>query len=143
MRSVVHEIVDDPTRFPGVVMAKLAGPANVGARSDSLVIYLTDQAAAQGVVRRLRSLQAASPAAFQRGAPAMTEQVLEGVSLGSEPLRAGGQSFGRVRSNAINAALRESVERGETREQFMERAFEALRQRGVSPEAPHLNLPQP
>jgi hypothetical protein len=143
MHSVVHEIVDDSVRFPGVVGAKLAGPAEVGLRSDSLVIYLSDQASAQGVLRQLRTYQAANPALFQRGAPAMTEQVLEGVSLGSQPLRAGGQSFGRVRSNAIYDALRESVSRGETREQFMERAFEALRQRGVNPDAPHLNLPPP
>ena len=73
----------------------------------------------------------------------MSQRVLGGVSVASVPVGAGGASFGDVRSKAIYEALGLSVALGETREQFIQRALEALWKRGVNPEAPHLNLPPP
>jgi hypothetical protein len=105
-------------------------------------VYVTDAAEARRVVDRLRTFQAANPSAFKSGTPYLSEKVLEGVSLGSEPLAArGGASFGQVRSQAIYDALRTTMGRGEGAERFAEAAAEQLRRMGVNPSAPHLNLP--
>jgi hypothetical protein len=142
MRAVVRDIVDRPTEFPGVGMAKLTGPAAVGRRADAIVIYAKDAAAAERVMGRIRGYHATNPQWFKAGTPRMTEQVLEGVSLGSEPLGSGGRiSFGQLRSEVIQRALARSVARGDTKEQFMQEVLEALRRAGVDPDRPHLNLP--
>lgn len=142
MRTVVRDIVDNPSQFPGVSMAKLAGPASVSGRAESIVIYTENAAAATRVVERMRTYQLANPSRFQRTTPFMTERVMEGISLGSEPIGSGGAvSFGVARSRAIIRAVETSVARGESQEQFMQRVLDALRAAGVNPNAPHLNLP--
>ena len=143
MRFVVNEIVDKAADFPGVFMSKLAGPGAVSGRAESIVIYMQDQAAAEKVLARIQSYQTQNPAQFMGSSPRMTEPVAPGVSVGSEPLGSrGAVSFGQVRSDAILEALDQSMDLRETREQFQNRVLEALRRRGVDPDAPHLNLPK-
>lgn len=142
MDDVVKDIIDNPSQYPGVGMAKLAGPGSVSGRAESIVIYAENAAAVERVMARIRSYHKASPDDFLTSTPPMTNRVLEGVSVGSEPLASGGAvSFGQVRSRAIYDALRQSVNRSETQEQFVERVLGALRKAGVDPDAPHLNLP--
>jgi hypothetical protein len=142
MRTVVRDIVDNPAGFPGVRMAKLTGPAEVSRRADAIVIYVTDAAEARKVVARLRTYQSANPRAFKASTPYGTEKVMEGVSLGSEPLAAmGGASFGQVRSQAIYDALQATVQRGGGPQEFARAVADRLRRSGVDPDAPHLNLP--
>ena len=72
----------------------------------------------------------------------MTERVLEGVSLGSEPLAsAGGVSFGQLRSRAVYEALESTMRRGGGPEEFARAVAERLRALHIDPQAPHLNLP--
>ena len=142
MRRVVRDIVDNPGEFPGTRMAKLAGPAEVSGRADSIVIYVTDTSEASRVVDRLRRIQSATPDMFRRTTPAMTERVLEGVSLGSEPLAsAGGVSFGQLRSRAVYEALESTMRSGGGPEEFARAVAERLRALHIDPQAPHLNLP--
>jgi hypothetical protein len=142
MKFVVRDIVDNPSQFPGVSMAKLAGPGSISGRAESIVIYAEDTAAVQRVLQRIRTYSAANPTNFRATTPYMTNRVMEGVSLGSEPLGAArGASFGQVRSRAIYDALRQSVRNNETQQQFVQRIMDAFRRSGVNPDAPHLNLP--
>lgn len=141
MRTIVRDIVDNPMEFPGTRMAKLAGPVEVPRRADSIVIYVTDASEATRVVDRLRRIQSAAPDMFRRTTPAMTERVIEGVSLGSEPLAAGGASFGQLRSRAVYEALESTMRRGGGPEEFARAVAERLRALHIDPLAPHLNLP--
>ncbi|HEX5535139.1 MAG TPA: DUF4157 domain-containing protein [Actinomycetales bacterium] len=142
MRRVVRDIVDNPREFPGTRMAKLTGPVDVPRRADAIVIYVTDASEASRVVDRLRRIQSATPDMFRHTTPAMTEQVLEGVSLGSEPLAAaGGISFGDLRSRAVYQALESTMRSGGGPEDFARAVAERLRALHVDPQAPHLNLP--
>jgi hypothetical protein len=84
MEKVVKNIIDDPS-IPGVVGAKLSGPAAVGARADSIVIYLESEEASRAVAARLKALTDANPEHFNPAAPAMTERLQKGVSAGMEP----------------------------------------------------------
>jgi hypothetical protein len=141
MRTVVRDIVDNPTQYPGIGMAKLTGPGAISGRADAIVIYANDAASVERAMVRIRAYHAANPRVFQETTPYITNRVLEGVSLGAEPVGAGGASFGQVRSRVIYDALRHSVEHGNNSEQFMREVFEGLRRAGVDPVAPHLNLP--
>jgi hypothetical protein len=142
MEFVVRDIVDNPGKFPGIGMAKLAGPRSVSRRAESIVIYAEDAAAVERVMQRIRAYHGSNPDNFRATTPFMTNRILEGVSVGAEPLGSGGAvSFGQVRARAIYSALRQSTRPGETQEQFLQRVLDALRRAGVNPDAPHLNLP--
>ena len=141
MQSVVRQVVDHPQNFPGVVAAKLTGPGGVAGRADAIVIYMQDQAASSRVLNWIREYQAANPGRFQAATPQMTEQVLTGVSVGAEPLGAGGASFGGLRSDLIARALTDAANRGLTREQFGALVDQLFRGARINPELPHTNLP--
>jgi hypothetical protein len=142
MQSLVRQVVDNPQRFPGVVAAKLTGPGSVAGRADAIVIYMGDQAASSRVLNWIREYQAANPGRFQAATPQMTEQVLEGVSVGAEPVGMGGTaSFGSLRSDLIARALNDAARQGLTREQFgalVDQLFSGAR---INPALPHTNLP--
>jgi hypothetical protein len=143
MEFIVRNIVDDPS-VPGVQMAKLSGPGAVTRRADAIVIYLDDPAAVEGVLARLRNYQHTSPNTMRPGGPPLTEEVMPGVSVASEPSPMhGGASFGEVRSSAVYRALADTVAAGGSREQFIGRVRDLLRASGVNPDMPHLNLPGP
>jgi hypothetical protein len=141
---VVREIIDRPNAFPGVEMAKVAGPAAAGGRSENIVIYTDGQQAAERVVATLRRYQQNNPAHFMRTTNMMTEQRLPGVSLGAEPApeHGGRFSFGSLRSAVIAEAFRDLRERqpGMSRADFVRQLDGLLRQVGVDPERPHRNL---
>ncbi len=142
MRTVVREIIDNPTQFPGVPLAKLRNPTKIGRRAEVMVIYATDAAAVERVMVRIRAYHAAKRWVFQETTPYMTNRVLKGVSLGAEPDASfGGGSFGGIRAFVIYDALRKSVENGYELEKFMSEVLEGLPLAGIDPEAPHLNLP--
>lgn len=143
MELVIRNIVDDPA-IPGVEMAKLSGPGAVSGRADAIVIYLRDADAVEKALARIRTFQGTNAQAFQAGGPALTEEVMPGVSVAEEPAPMhGGASFGQVRSQAVYKALEEAMAAGETREQFGLRVRSILQAAGVNPDAPHLNLPGP
>jgi hypothetical protein len=58
----------------------------------------------------------------------MTNQVLEGVSVGAEPLGSlGTVSFGSVRSKAVFEALQETLSKGGAREDFVKLVLQRFR----------------
>ena len=138
MEMVVKEIVDNP-KFPKATLAKVAGPKAVGVREDALVIYTEDTVTADMVIEHLRAYREAHPDFFEASSPPMTEQVLEGVSVGYEPL--GGGSFGRARSKAIVEALdlARMVKAG--RKVFGNMARMKLNAHQIDPVQPHRNKP--
>jgi hypothetical protein len=140
MRALVREVVDDAARFPGVLEAKLTGPASISGRADAVVIYLKDQAASQRVLQWVSTYRSTNPNAFMRTVPPMTEAVGRGVSTGAEPL-VGGASFGSVRADAITRALADTVRSGGDQAAFVRRALQLLEGAGVNPKIPAQNLP--
>lgn len=141
MGFVVREIVDNPGRFPGVVMAKITGPGGVVRRADAIVIYCETPGASQSVLQRITEYQRLNPTFFQHTVPPMTNQVAEGIGIASEPLGvAGAESFGGTRAGSIFEALQAVRARGGTQQEFMDEVFNVLRQHGFNPDAPHLNL---
>jgi hypothetical protein len=137
MHFVVRDIIDNPSEFPGIFMSKLTGPGGVARRADAIVIYAEDRAAVERVLQRTQGYHSKNPTHFQTSTPPMTNQVLDGVSLASEPLNSGGMvSFGQLRSEAISASVLTSG----TQEEFIEQTLRNLRAAGVNPNAPHLNL---
>ncbi len=142
MQAVVQQIVDNPQNFPGVAAAKLTGPGGVASRADAIVIYMDNEAASGRVLDWMRNYQSANPSFFQAATPHMTEGVLAGVSVGAEPVASGGEiSFGSLRSNLIQQAVKEAVRQGLTREQFAARVDELFRAAKINPDLPHANLP--
>lgn len=138
MEMVVKEIVDNP-KFPKATLAKVAGPKAVATREDALVIYTEDAVTADLVIEHLRAYREAHPDFFEATSPPMTDQVLEGVSVGYEPL--GGGSFGMARSKAIREALdlARMVKGG--RKVFGNLARMKLNAHQIDPVQPHRNKP--
>jgi tetratricopeptide (TPR) repeat protein len=141
MHFVVREIIENPNEFPKVPVAKIT-MHGIGERSEGIVIYTQDQASVDEVHQKIRQYQSENPTYFMTSTPPMTEPVLPGVSIGSQPIRSlhRNKSFGEVRSAAIEEALREAVRNNETQEQFKQRVLELFRQHGIDPDNPHLNL---
>ncbi len=138
MRYVVRNVVDNPNDFPGVGAAKLMGPAGAGQRADTIIIWAEDQAAADRVLAQLRSYHRANPSLFEETTPPMTNRVMEGISTAAQPTDMA-ESFGSLRSRIIYKALRSSMQKGETYDQFVQRVIDSLGEGGVNPNAPHLN----
>jgi hypothetical protein len=139
--ALVRQVVDHPQNFPGVVAAKMTGPAGVVRRADAIVVYMENQTASSRVLDWMREYQAANPRYFQAATPQMTEPVLTGVSVGAEPVAsAGGASFGGLRSDLIAQALTDATGRGLTREQFGALVDQLFRGARVNPDLPHTNL---
>jgi hypothetical protein len=138
MRFVVQQIVDNPAQFPGVEMAKLSGPTAVGSRSENIVIYTHGDDASRRVLSAIAQYKAQHPSHFMTGVPAFTACVSGGVAIGDEP-RAQGESFGSVRSTAIEHALHQA--QGLDRADFGRLVDQALLQRSVDPQHPHRNQP--
>jgi pSer/pThr/pTyr-binding forkhead associated (FHA) protein len=137
MHAFVHEVVDDPRRFPGIFEAKITGPHGAGRRSDNIVIYTDGEAANQHVISWLKKYQSKHDA-FMWSVPPMTEQVMEGVATGAEPLVAD-RSFGGLRSEAIYQALEESMLHGDDFAGFLNRALGLLPRYYVDSQTPHMN----
>ena len=70
MRALVREVVDDPARFPGVRLAKVAGPSVVSTRAEGIVVYTADDDASDRVVRWLGQYQVPHPTEFDTISPA-------------------------------------------------------------------------
>jgi len=136
MHAVVRHLVDDPTGYPGVRSAKIAGPEVIRRRADGIVIYTSDWDAADAVVRWLREYEQANPGTFEDGTPLMTLEVMTGVAIGWDPPK---YSFGRVRAEAVAAALAETLRDGGGWAEFRARARELLRAAGVDPDRPYAN----
>lgn len=144
MKRVVSEMVDNPKDFPGVVGAKVASSVRIAGRSDSIILYVENEAEVARALSRIREIQAASPKSFMTATPPMTSPVFRGVAVAEEPFQMGERmSFGQSRSDAIYQALRESVKNGENEEQFIQRVLDKMGTSGINPHAPHLNLPPP
>ena len=140
MQHIVAGVIDNPVGFPRIVAAKLTGPTGVQKRVDAIVIYGQDQAAMASVLDWVRNYQSSNPAAFGLATPPMTEQVLPGVGVGSEPLpRHGGESFGGLRTSLIENALRQTMASSGTQIEFERLVDEAFRSAGINAEQPHLN----
>lgn len=141
MSQIVENIVDQAERFPGVEMAKCAGPAASGNRSENIVIYTHGAEATKRVLAEIKRLQAKTPKSFMKTVPQMTRQVSDGVATGAEPAHLGGRaSFGSIRAEAISSALRTAEQNGLDREGFGKQVDLELQRRGVDPRQPHLNL---
>ncbi len=120
--------------------ARSSRSAAVSQRAESIIIYATDEAASGRVLDWLRAYRASNPDHFMRSAPPMTQQVLEGVSVGMEPA-VSGTSFGALRAKLITQALQETAG-SQDQAAFVHRVLELFRREGIDPGAPHLNLPR-
>jgi hypothetical protein len=141
MAFVVRQIVDDPTRFPGVEMAKLSGPGAVGDRSENIVLYTRDDDATRRVLDAVARYRATHADHFRTDTPAFTETIAPGVATGDEPAVGGGRlSFGSLRAQVIGAALQKSEQQGLDRAGFGRLVDEGLRAMQVDPARPHRNL---
>jgi hypothetical protein len=141
MGTVVRDIVDSESAFPGVLMAKLVPVRAAGQRSDAIVIYLKDVTATERVLAKIRGYHAARPELFMRSTPHMTERVVEGVSRAvNRP--GGGTSFGEQRAYAVLEALERTTQMPNRSFQDFENEVTAefVRMR-INPERPHLDLP--
>jgi pSer/pThr/pTyr-binding forkhead associated (FHA) protein len=141
MSAMVREVVDSPAEFPGVYAAKISSHRSVGNRPDNIVLYANDDAAAKKVIDWLAQYRERNPDAFMWSTPAMTEQVMEGVSRGAEP-QVRGESFGTVRAKTIYNALFGKNMEGASRADLLQAALERFAKFGIDPEAPHQNLPR-
>ncbi|MFD6391890.1 T3SS effector HopA1 family protein, partial [Nocardia sp. NPDC060259] len=134
MRNLVRDILLRPDDFPGVKTMKVTGPE--AQRSDAIVIYTRDLAAAQQVSSWLRDCRDRAGDVFLWDAPAMTNQVLEGVGLGEHQ---SGESFGDVRSVAIRRALDIVRANGGDFADFHAEVLRQLPSASVDPATPHRN----
>jgi hypothetical protein len=137
MRGIVDEIVDRPDQFPGVYAAKVGGPRRMS--TDSLVVYVSEISDAYRVVAWLRDYQTQHPDTFLWDVPAMTQQVMEGVGIGAEPLQER-SSFGGIRADAIFDALQSVRESGGDYADFRDAVLDRLSRYWVDPELPHQNV---
>ena len=141
MKFVVGQILDNPAKFPGVEMTKLSGPGAVGGRSENIVIYTHGDDASKRVLDAIAGYKAQHPTHFKSGVPAFTEQVAPGVATGDEPAVGNGNvSFGSLRANLIENALKKSEEQGLDRQGFGRLVGDWLQRSQVDPERPHKNL---
>lgn len=131
-----------------------SSPAEVEGRAEGLTIYSADEPGMQRVVEFLLRVQA-ERGPFVPAVPRMAEPVGHGVAIGDEPLdlpinrrpiSGGGyqtESFGKVRADAIAAALTRIVRMpAEERsfEHLLRLVEEELVKRGIDPLRPHRNL---
>jgi LysM repeat protein len=135
MKFVVQKLIDSGD-YPGIAMAKAAGPRAVGNRAENVVIYATNQDAKRAL-QEIAKQQAAHPEWFMNSTPQMTDQVLRGVALGEEPIGVGGQaSFGSLRSDIIADAANQATSSAD----FQRRVAQGFIKNHIDPNAPHLNL---
>ncbi|GAJ80027.1 hypothetical protein NBRGN_021_00180 [Nocardia brasiliensis NBRC 14402] len=133
---LVHEVLDNPARFPGVHEVKAFGPEEH--RVDGVVVYTFGTAATNRVIEWLREFQNANSHMFYWDAPVGTQQVLAGVGFGAEGRQ---HTFGDTRAIAIFTAL--DMHRRGTFDDFRNEVRNQFRDHGVDPDQPHLNLPEP
>jgi hypothetical protein len=139
MSHIVRNLVDNPGQFPGITMAKIAGPKALAGRADNIVIYTDGPEASARVIRVLKNIQELSPHWFQPEVPAMTLKHAAGIAQGAEPLVAG-SSFGAIRSAALERALEHTLKTGGHSYDYAVRALHELEKAGVDSDRPHLNL---
>uniref|UniRef100_UPI003FA39160 T3SS effector HopA1 family protein n=1 Tax=Nocardia violaceofusca TaxID=941182 RepID=UPI003FA39160 len=137
MRSLVHDVIDNPGNFPDVYAAKISGPGSH--RPDNIVIYVKDIDSANRVTDWLGGYSDKNPNAFMHLTPAMTHQVMDGVSIGAEPT-VEGHSFGTRRAEAIYDGLHETLENGGTFEDFARNVDVQLQSKGIWPDNPFRNV---
>ena len=132
---------------------KIAGPLNLGKRSDGILVYCPSDDSARGVVKMLEGAQKAW---FAPETPKLTSAVGPpgvGISIGAEPPQintgirgTAQQSFGSLRADLITGAVLEAEfsERLTTSpadfEIFCSRVELAFRGNGLDPNAPAYNL---
>lgn len=78
----IVELYGNSTKGKGLLCAKIAGPGIV--RDDTIVVYLTDDAAVKRVVATLETVPASQR---ERGVPAGTKEVSKGIGIADEPSR--------------------------------------------------------
>lgn len=132
---------------------KIAGPLNLGKRSDGILVYCPTDASARGVVKLL---EGASRAWFAPEVPRMTNAAGPpgvGISIGAEPPQVNTgirgtsqQSFGSLRAELITGALMEAefsdrlTSKPQDFDIFCSRVELAFRGNGLDPNAPAYNL---
>ncbi|WP_327146868.1 FHA domain-containing protein [Nocardia sp. NBC_01327] len=134
MKGIVHQIVQDSDRFPGVSLAKISGPTSM--RADGVVIYVSDIESAGRVVDWLKDYQQRNPDSFEWPVPAMTNQAAPGISVGAEPEESMGRvSFGSVRSGIISEQLHSAQSFAE----FQDAVLRGFDRNGIDSLRPHRN----
>ncbi|MBO0880249.1 MAG: hypothetical protein J2P17_07815, partial [Mycobacterium sp.] len=130
---IVHEVIDNPARFPGIKTVKTSGPLEV--RVDGIVIYARDRAAVERVTDWLRTVQADHTEWFRWDVPAGSEQLLSGIAFAAEHPR---WSFGAVQAGLIASAL--ARHSNGTWNGFHADVLDSFRLAGKDPDRVHLNL---
>ena len=141
-KFLVRDILDQPERFPGVEMAKIANPPALSNRTDNIVIYTTGTGATEKVLKALRTYQKIHSDHFMNDFPEMTEGKFPGVSVAEEPLPPwrGLESFASLRIKAIADALLQTKQEGKNKEYYKQLVDKKLRELSVDPLNPHRNL---
>lgn len=141
-KFLVQDILDQPEKFPGVEMVKIANPPALSNRTDNIVICTTGTEATERVLKALETYQKTHYHHFMNDFPEMTEGKLPGVSVGEEPLPPwrGLESFASLRVKAIAGALHQTQQEGKDKEYYNHLVDKKLREVNVDPQNPHRNL---
>ena len=156
MDYIVRDLVMKPVDHPGLTNAKVGAP-DVEARSDTIVIYVSDEAEVQRVLTKIAAYQRGGKQSyFEHGTTRGTKHItdhkgvpLVGVGVGAEPpvaLRRVGDylvtipypsSFGSFRSELITHAVENTLDSGEGKAEFLDRVETYFRAAGIDPGRPH------
>jgi len=166
MDFVLRQMILQPNAHPGLNNAKVAAP-NRYARFDTIVMYFSDAAAINTALSAIATYQqtGGNRQRFDHGTTRGTEMItkhngieLVGVGTGAEPpvklakpqgssdlvLVPGSSSFGAYRSKLIDFALKKTLQKGEGKDQFINRVADYFHAAGIDPKQPqtHENPPE-
>ena len=141
-KFLVRDILDQPEKFPGVEMAKIANPPALSNRIDNIVICTTGTEATERVLKVLETYHKTHSHHFMNDFPKMTEGKLPGVSVAEEPMSPwrGQESFASLRIKAMTDAMLQTKQEGKDKEFYIQLVDKKLREAGVDPQNPHRNL---
>lgn len=155
MRFVTHLMMHAPAAVR-IASAKVAAPPDT--RRDRIVIYTANEASRELTLDHIARFQngrvnghPGSPQYFNTDPPSMTRPIfgrtvggqdlpLVGVGTGKEPPRGSGHSFGTLRAAVIQLALNDAYRGDRTKAGFLAAVQVRLRQQGIDPMRPELNL---
>lgn len=142
-RHIIEQVLDRPEASPGVELMRVRGRMSMEGSTDVMVVYATDEDAADRVVEVLRTYDSQYPGAFVAGHPTGARQILPGIARGAEPRgeHQGVESFASLRVRLTQQALAEVEEQGGGRAVFQDRVLELFRAAGIDPNDPSRNLP--
>lgn len=147
--EIIDEVVSYFSRIPGILEAKIIGPAITG-RADTIVIYLDSPEASDELLAKLLEFHKCRGGSFAPGVPALVKEVVPGIGTSSEPpkfeIQTGGgtrHSFGTFYCDLIYIALKNTPNVGSPTadgRHLLDNLLWSLRLLGIQPRD-HLAFP--